>query len=79
MESTQPHDEKGSFADPETAMGGADAVEKTSYVVGQGTDPNTLKREGVPPVGRTGPSWVLWVALGIALLIAAVYFVGIFR
>ena len=30
---------RGSLRDPETALGGADAVEKTTYVSGQGPSP----------------------------------------
>lgn len=66
------------FADPETALGGADAVEKTSYVVGKGTDPNALSPTDHPPaVGSTGRSPLLWIVIIIAVVIGAVYFLGI--
>jgi hypothetical protein len=38
------------YADPETALGGADAVEKTTYVTGKGADPNAQRAE--PPAAR---------------------------
>ncbi len=68
---------KKPFADSETALGGADAVEKTTYVVGEGTDPETRSPVGSPPsVGNTRTNPILWVVLVIAVIIAAVYFVG---
>ena len=76
-ESTNDHPES-KFVDSETALGGADAVEKTTYVVGDGTDPNALSpREGPPSVGRSGPTRIAWVAIVIALLIAVVYAIGV--
>jgi hypothetical protein len=64
----------------EVAFGDADAVEKTTYVVGEGTEP-----EG-RPAGRyvardaAGPgSIAAWIVGGIAVLIALVYVIGIFR
>ncbi len=68
------------FADPETALGGADAVEKTTYVVGKGTDPNAMSPVGRPAeVGKRGMSPVLWGIIGLLLLILVVYGFGIFR
>lgn len=66
--------------DPETAYGGADAVEKTTYVVGEGTDPNARAPKGHPPeVGRRGLGWIGWVVVLIAIIVAAVYLMGIGR
>lgn len=66
------------FVDPETALGGADAVEKTTYVVGYGTTPEAEAQRNVPPpVGRTGPNLFVWIVLGIAALVAIVYVAGI--
>ena len=61
------------YKDPETALGGADAVEKTTYVTGRGTEPETRKPAKEPaarvPSGA-GPS-TAWIIIG-ALLVAAV-------
>src|SRR5918999_4512522 len=47
---------------PEAELGGADAVEKTTYVVGDGTDPEA--RPSGPYIARgaatSGPSVTLW-------------------
>ncbi len=65
---------------PEAAYGGADAVEKTSYVVGQGTDPEASAGGEViaqtPPGGGANP--IAWVAIAIVLVIAVIYGVGVF-
>ena len=65
---------------PEVAFGGADAVEKTTYVVGEGTDPEA--RPTGPYVARDAAgkgSIAAWVIGAIAALIALVYVIGIFR
>lgn len=75
-ESTNDHRDP-EFVDSETALGGADAVEKTTYVVGDGTSPEgRTPRDGPPSVGRSGPSVLAWVAIAAALLIAIVYVIG---
>ena len=65
----------------ETALGGADSVQKTSYVTGQGTEPEGAPRAGV--VARTatggGINVGAWVVALIAGAIALVYGFGIFR
>lgn len=69
---------KKPFADSETALGGADAVEKTTYVVGDGTNPNALTPPGRPPsVGYTGMSPIVWIVIALAVIVGAVYFLGI--
>ncbi|MGI9089692.1 MAG: hypothetical protein ACR2GG_01165 [Gemmatimonadaceae bacterium] len=69
---------KKPFADSESALGGADAVEKTSYVVGKGTDPEARAPADHPPsVGHTGTNPILWIVIGVAVIIGAVYFLGI--
>ncbi|MEO7103937.1 MAG: hypothetical protein ABI311_11145 [Gemmatimonadaceae bacterium] len=76
-ESTNDHPEP-KFVDSETALGGADAVEKTTYVVGDGTDPEALSpRDRPPSVGRSGMTLVGWIAIAIALLIGIAYAIGI--
>jgi hypothetical protein len=65
---------------PEVAFGGADAVEKTTYVVGAGADPEA--RPTGPYVARDAAgsgSMAVWIVVGIAALIALVYVIGIFR
>jgi hypothetical protein len=78
-ESTNDHPDPEKFVDAEAALGGADAVEKTTYVVGKGTDPNARSPVGQPAeVGRRGISPIVW-GLGIVVLLAiVVYAFGIF-
>jgi hypothetical protein len=68
------------YANPEAALGGADAVEKTTYVVGEGTEPGARPRgEYVARGAADRPSVAVWIVGGIAVLIALVYVIGIFR
>ena len=75
---------------PEVALGGADAVEKTSYVTGSGTDPEARRAGGehgrtepAPPpakgAGGTGPNttWAIIVFLAVAAVL--VYLLGLGR
>ena len=75
---------------PEVALGGADAVEKTSYVTGSGTDPERMRRdagqgraEPAPPpakgAGGTGPNttWAIIVFLAVGAVL--VYLLGLGR
>jgi hypothetical protein len=60
---------------PETAYGGADAVEKTTYVKGKGTDPEAVSPPGqpvarVPPGGGQGATWaIIGFLIGGAVLV----------
>ncbi|HET7456548.1 MAG TPA: hypothetical protein VFJ74_02770 [Gemmatimonadaceae bacterium] len=69
------------FEYAETALGGADSVQKTSYVTGEGTEPEGAPRAGV--VARTtsggGINVAAWVIGLVAALIALIYAFGIFR
>lgn len=67
--------------DPEAQLGGADAVEKTTYVVGKGTDPRARKGEGPSATVRSAgpPLMVIGVVVVLALLVLAAYLIGIFR
>jgi hypothetical protein len=59
------------FDNPEAALGGADAVEKTTYVTGRGTEPET-RTDG--PTARVSSGRVMstpWVVI-ISLFVAAV-------
>lgn len=64
----------------ETAYGGADAVEKTSYVIGRGTDPE--ERQRGPVSARTDPGGganpIAWLAIGLLLMVLLVYLAGFF-
>ena len=67
---------------PEAALGGADAVEKTTYVTGRGTEPERTKSESAPPVkgaAGTGPSatWAIIVFLAVGAVL--VYLLGFGR
>jgi len=68
-------------AHPEAAYGGADAVEKTTYVTGSGTDPEAMNR--APVTARVAPGGgvnvLAWVVIALAALVALVYAVGIWR
>ena len=66
---------------PETALGGADSVQKTSYVVGEGTEPSGAPHADV--IARTssgnGINLGAWIIGLVALAIALVYGFGILR
>ena len=75
---------------PEAALGGADAVEKTSYVTGSGTEPEASRgdpargrAEPAPPpakgAGGTGPNttWAIIVFLAVGAVL--VYLLGLGR
>ena len=65
---------------PEAALGGADAVEKTTYVVGEATEPDARPRTDYVARGAArGSNVVVWVVGTIAALIALVYAIGVFR
>jgi hypothetical protein len=69
------------FENPETALGGADAVEKTTYVTGSGTDPDARKGSGpsarVSPGGGQGATWAIIIFLIVAAVL--VYLLGFGR
>jgi hypothetical protein len=65
------------FVDSETALGGADAVEKTTYVVGEGTDPNALSpSRHQDDVHKRLSSPAAWLIAGIIVLLVVVYALG---
>ena len=73
---------EGRYSDPETALGGADAVEKTTYVTGKGTDPEAQHKEGtvsarVPSGSGHGATWAIIAFLAIAAVL--VYVLGFGR
>jgi hypothetical protein len=67
--------------DPEAQLGGADAVEKTTYVVGAGTDPNARKGEGPAATvsSRGAPVIVLSIIVVLVALVALAYLIGAMR
>lgn len=69
------------YRDAEAELGGADDVEKTTYVVGEGTDPNARKRAepAARGVGRGAPMMVLIVVVVLAVLVAVAYMIGLMR
>ena len=71
------------YRNPETALGGADAVEKTTYVTGSGTEPEARKPvgEGVSAgVSSGGGQSATWVIIGMLVVAAMlVYLLGFGR
>ena len=70
------------YKNPETALGGADAVEKTTYVTGRGTEPAASQPPGspaarVPAGGGQGATWAIIAFLVIAAVL--VYLLGFGR
>ena len=68
----------GESGSPEAALGGADAVQKTSYGVGQGTDPDARQGESPvahPPTGH-GPNFLAWGIGAVAALVAIIYLIS---
>ena len=65
----------------EAALGGADAVEKTSYVTGRGTDPNAHTIAGVSARTSSGGGVNLlgWAVGAVAVVIGLVYVLGMMR
>ena len=69
------------YRNPETALGGADAVEKTTYVTGSGTDPDARKGSGpgarVSAGGGQGATWAILIFFVVAAVL--VYLLGFGR
>jgi hypothetical protein len=63
---------------PEAALGGADAVEKTTYVTGSGTEPERTKADAarVAKAAGTGPNatWAILIFLAVGAVL--VYLMG---
>ena len=79
-QSGQPPEDR--YRHPEAQLGGADAVEKTTYVTGRGTEPEARRPIGVPsaqtPSG-SGRNPAMWIVLVVVLLVVVVYAAGILR
>ena len=69
------------YSQAESALGGADSVQKTSYVTGEGTEPAGAPRASVVARAGTGGGINVgaWFVGLVALAIALVYAFGIFR
>jgi hypothetical protein len=69
------------YRDAEAQLGGADAVEKTTYVTGRGTTPEDMPARGAP-IART-PSRAapvaVWIVLIVVAMLAVAYIGGTFR
>jgi hypothetical protein len=70
------------YKNPETALGGADAVEKTTYVTGRGTEPEArTPKDGpgarVPAGAGMSTTWIIIIALIVAAVL--VYLLGFGR
>ena len=64
------------YTNAEAALGGADAVEKTTYVTGSGTEPETVKAPGVGAVVQAGGGQsATWVIIGLLLVAAVLVYV----
>ena len=79
----QPREESERSAldkDSEAQFGGADAVEKTTYVVGKGTDPSArLNGPSAKIASRGAPFVVVAVLVALMVLVAIAYLIGILR
>jgi hypothetical protein len=70
------------YENPETALGGADAVEKTTYVSGKGTEPEAQHKEGTPTARVPSGSGhgATWAIIGfLAAMAVLVYLLGFGR
>jgi hypothetical protein len=68
------------YPDAEAQLGGADAVEKTTYVEGRGTRPEarTPRGNATATVPSRGVGVVVWLILAVVALLAVAYLGGIF-
>jgi len=88
MTNPRPGDQGGQipqhqYADAEAQLGGADAVEKTTYVTGEGTNPQARHVPGAP-AGRTaaeqrGRNPAFWIVAVVVVLLIILYAAGLFR
>jgi hypothetical protein len=74
-------DARRDLPNPEAALGGADDVQKTSYVTGSGTDPERRKtsREPNARVGGGGMGIGGWILIAVVVGIALFYGASLFR
>lgn len=70
------------YRDPEAQLGGADAVEKTTYVTGKGTSPEARHPRGQPAAtvpANPGRNAFFWIVLVVVVLLVVLYVAGLFR
>ena len=71
------------YTSPEVALGGADAVPKTTYVTGAGTEPEAQRAPSDKPSGRSATSAApntVWIVLAFLFVAAVlVYLLGFGR
>jgi len=68
------------YRDTEAALGGADAVEKTTYVEGRGTRPEARTPPGTPTAtvpASSGRNVLFWIVLLVIVLLVAGYLGGL--
>ena len=86
MTNPRPGDEGGQipqdrYRDAEAELGGADAVEKTTYVEGHGTSPEAHVPPGTPTAtvrARAGWNVLIWIVVVVIVLLAVVFLGGLF-
>ncbi len=86
MTSPRPRDQgeqipQESHPNTQAELGGADAVQKTTYVVGESADPDRQHRPGTvtPRVSAGGRSPLMWIVVAVIVLLALWYAAGMFR
>jgi len=66
------------YYQPDVDLGGADNVQKTTYVRGAGTEPDGSSSGPIATVpSHAGPSPLIAVLVAIAIVAALVYLVGL--
>ena len=67
--------------DPEAQLGGADNVQKTTYVVGEGTSPDRRKSDRTSARAKNGGGahTIVWVVVVLVILGALVLALGLGR
>ncbi len=81
---TTPSNGPSGFDNRQANLGGADAVDKTTYVTGRGTDPDETmprgERRATPRAVNTGGmGGAGWALVAIAVLLAVFFGFAIFR
>ena len=68
---------------PDVALGGADAVDKTTYGTGSGTEPERNRSESAPPPAKgqagTAPNATAAIIVFLAVAAVLVYLLGFGR
>ena len=73
-------DARPDLPNPEAALGGADAVEKTSYVTGSGTSPERRKVDRTAAgVSAGGMGMRGWILIAVVVAIALFFGASLFR